>query len=173
MAERKARIELNKSQVDQWLRDFKDRIANAGEYLKAVYATIGFRDIMDHFDREEGPSGKWRRRSPATQRRYARIAAGELATDPGVARSAYNPSNKLLQLTGDMRKSILPGNADIKTQTSILVFANDPKSGRHDRGEEAIVGPSGAGRIPKRPFMWLSNETKKEMAKALTRMMRP
>lgn len=142
------------------------RLAEAAPILKRLYGTIGFRDIMAHFKKEEGPDGKWKPRSQFTQERYEAIRRGDAKPDPGVSRGAYSPTNKLLQLTGTMRSSVMPGNARRLDARSIIAWANDPKSGQHDRGKE-----SGFPRIPARPFMWLSNTAKRDVANAAARYM--
>src|SRR3990167_7444245 len=80
------------------------KLRSVSKLLRAVYGTIGYRDIIKHFEDESGPNGPWKPRSESTQKAYARIAAG--FGGPRTNKAKYNPSNKILQLSGDLRKSI-------------------------------------------------------------------
>lgn len=120
--------------------------------LRAVMATRGYRAIIEKFKDERGPDGAWAKRAPSTQQTYAEINDGRRPPPPGFPRAAFNPSNRLLQLTGLLRKSLMP--AALKSNTvdegrdSILLFSPVPYSGIHDEGDP-MRG------IPARTFMWL------------------
>lgn len=115
---------------------FKDKPS----LLRAAFVLAGFRDIQDHFKKESGPKGRWEPRKASTQESYARRNRYD---------ARYNPSNKLLQLTGSLRQSILASSALMQTENpnSIRVFAASSYGGKHDRGGK---------NTPKREFMWLS-----------------
>lgn len=143
------------------LKTIQSKGRNIAGILKAVFGTIGFRNLIEHFNKEEGPDGKWKARSPGTQLQYALIEAGKRKPPRGTPAAAYNPSNKILQLTGALRGSILPSNVENITQSSILIFSNSKYGGKHDRGED---------KMPKRTFMWFSQETLDRMAAASVQM---
>ena len=95
----------------QWDNLFKKLFAKMRDpkpYMKTAYATIGFKDIIDHFSTESGPDGRW---APLKYRKGA-----------------------ILQDTGNLRKSILPSNAKDAGATGIMVFANAPYGGYHNEG---------------------------------------
>jgi hypothetical protein len=138
------------------------RVSSAAvDFLTAAYMTLGLKNINDHFQHEQGPAGPWAPRKDATQRLYAAIQDGKRKPPKGTARAAYSPSNKLLQLTGNLRKSFLNGRVEKLTPTSILAFSPVPYSGRQDRGEKGSIA---------RPFMWLDPTTKQDMANLILRL---
>lgn len=119
--------------------------------LKAGYATFGYKDIIDHFDKEEGEGGKkWKKRKASTQRAY------KLRNKYN---KKYNPTNKLLQMTGALRQSILSGKkTNVKNvgRSGILVFSRVKYGGVHNYG-------SNKKNIPKREFMWLSGKSTQQI----------
>lgn len=86
------------------------KLKNPNAILATAYATVGYKDIISHFQDEAGPSGKW---TPSKR----------------VQRSG----GKTLQDTGNLRQSITPTNYRNETQ-AIRVFAAAPYGGIHDRG---------------------------------------
>lgn len=160
------------------------------ELLRVALSTRGYRDIIEHFEDERGPSGAWQKRKASTNRRYDQIrgalrtsgrrmtrrdarrkygsveqayAGGQMvyaATVGGIPRSAFSSGNKTLQLTGMLRKSILP--ASLKNQTKVLdkdkvlVFSSIEYSGQHDEGDATR-------NLPRRSFMWLSDQAVEDM----------
>lgn len=130
-----------------FLRDMKKKLQDPFALLKVGAMTYGFKDIIDHFSKEEGPEGKWPKRKESTQKAYAIM---------GKRHAKYNPSNRLLQLTGNLRKSLLPTSGNTKQQGryGILLFTNVPYAGRHNYGE---------GKTPKREFMFLSGPAQQQM----------
>ena len=155
-----ATIEFDDKDWKKFFWNMGSRLKDLTAILKRLYGTMGYKDILDHFKKEEGPEGKWKPRSQFTQERYEAIRRGAAEPPEGIARSAFNPSNRLLQMTGAMRSSILGHNSRTLDSRTILVWANDPKSGKHDRGVD-----TGFPKIPARPFMWLSNSMKQKIAR--------
>jgi phage gpG-like protein len=143
----KATIEAG--QWTSFLNGVSKNIKDPIGLLKAAFMTAGFADIINHFKNESGPTGRWKPRSATTQAQYALRAR----TD-----SRYSPSNKLLQLTGNLRKSILPNNTKRVGTAAIQIFANAEYSGKHDMGTD---------NMPQREFMWFSNEAKERMAQVI------
>ncbi len=152
----------------RFMRDLKSNMNKVNPILRGLYGTIGIADIFKHFEQESGPSGKWKPRSRATQARYRRIQQGKEKPPAGVARAAFNPENKILQMTGKLKGSILPTNTRPIGRNTILVWAHDPKAGKHDRGEDGELGI-----LPKRKFMWLSNDAKRRMINGLAELVMP
>lgn len=117
--------------------------------LRLGFSTAGFKDIIRHFRDEKGPTGKWPPRAKSTQEFYASMSK---------TNAKYNPSNKLLQMTGQLRNSLLPTNLKRKNREQLVFFSTDKKSGVHDRGYK---------HIPKRSFMWVSKKAKELMSKII------
>jgi phage gpG-like protein len=151
---------LDDTEIRAKLARIADKIKNGDSLLKSSFNIFGFRDIQSHFEQEKGPDGPWQKRSSFTQDMYAAISSGRRNVPKGmdVAAGAFNPSNKILQLTGRLRGSILPSGIKSEGKDAIRVFANAPYSGKHDRGDASK-------RLPKRQFMWLSQEATRKMAR--------
>ena len=136
-----------------YLNQLNGKLRDKVSLLKLSFSTYGFKDIIDHFKKESGSMGKWKKRDAKTQAAYARNPS-----------ATYNPSNKLLQLTGNLRGSILPSGIKKISSSAIQVFANASYSGTHDRGSKKK-------NIPKREFMWLCNRAKENMAKMILKLL--
>jgi phage gpG-like protein len=159
----KADIEIDTSEWDSFLSKMVVNLKRAQVHLKVAAQAFAFQDIIAHFRDEEGPEGKWAPRSQETQRRYAMIQSGQWRPPKGARAGSFTPTNKLLQLTGDMRKSLMPTEGGIKNVGSdaVMLFSNAEYSGRHDMG---------GGGIPARPFMWLSDATEEKMANTVLQL---
>jgi len=143
---------LEAGEWTSFLNGVRGKVQNPIALLKAAFMTAGFADIIKHFADEQGPFGKWKPRSAYTQAQYAI----RQKTD-----SRYNPSNKILQLTGNLRQSILPTNIKKAGTHSVEIFANSEYGGKHDRGEDGM---------PKREFMWFSDSAKERMAQVIANL---
>ena len=64
------------------------------KYVSSI-STFVFQDIMDHFDKEKGPEGRWHAWSQAYRTHMQKIGKG---------------ANRILQDTGRLRTSFQPGN---------------------------------------------------------------
>lgn len=142
-----------------FINEVSAKAKKADRLLEAAFMTHGFKDIIDHFEKEEGPQGKWPKRSPVTQDIYAAIQAGLRKPPAGSPRAAYDPGNKVLQLTGLLRKSLLGNRSNIKSMgtNAIKIFSPVKYSGQHDEGDATK-------NLPQRQFMWLSERAKDRMA---------
>jgi len=147
------------------IANLKHRARQPAAYLKRLADTIGFADIIDHFEQEEGPQGKWVPWSPlyamqrnkqgrSGARRRRQIAAGIPPT-----------GGKILQMTGHLRQSLLPGRAhsQIVSSNAVRLFSNVAYSGAHQYGNPLK-------HLPARPFMWISSGAKDAITKALTKI---
>lgn len=147
MAENVA-IKLDISQWDMFLLGLTNSLKSTSAYLQAAANTIGFKDIIDHFTKETDENEKWPPRAPSTQKMYAMLNKKS---------ATYNPSNKLLQLTGRTRSSLLPGRNNAKRYGthSVQIIAGTNYSGYLDEGTR---------NMPARPFMWFSSGAQEVMA---------
>jgi len=125
-------------------KNFKDKrlIAN-------MAGPIVFKDIISHFIGQKGPKSRWKKWSSE----YAKVAK-------------KRGQRMILQNTGRLRMGFLPGAWKKRTiikSKSILWFnamkvKGFPYAWAHD---------TGAGRLPKRSYMWLSNKGGELISKAV------
>jgi len=151
------KVILETREWDTFIAKVSGKLKDTGKLLSTVASLFAFKDIMDHFQQEEGPDSKWQRRSPSTQEAYSKIAAGIWKPPKGMRAGSFSPTNKLLQLTGNLRQSINPGTMK-QSSDSVTIFANAPYSAVHQEG---------GGGIPARPFMWLSDDAQDKMLDAM------
>jgi len=140
---------LKDEELKKFLEGLKTKLTDVTPYLKLAYSTFGYRDIISHFENESGPDGKWKPRSKATQMAYA---------IRGKTNAMYNPSNKLLQLSGMLRQSITESSYKNIDRLSVGIFSNKEYSGVHDLG---------SNKMPQRQFMWFSNGAMSNMVTLL------
>ena len=128
------------------------QIAERDERVIGILSAIVFRDVIEHFRRQEGPEDKWKDWSP----RYSAFMAS-------IGRSG----NKLLQFSGRLRNSFQPTNVR-KVSEGILWFNNAktakgfPYAAAHDQG-----GP----KLPQRQFMWLSEKATNDIEEQILRFL--
>ncbi len=156
-------VELDMTEWDVFLSKTAVNFKRAQAHLRVAAQAFAFQDIISHFRDEQGPDGAWAPRSGTTQARYAMIQSGQWKPPRGARAGSFNPTNKLLQLTGNLRKSLLPTEGEIKNIGSdgVMLFSNTEYSGRHDRG---------GGGIPARPFMWLSEQVQEKMVNTVLQL---
>ncbi len=107
-----------------------------------ISSVIVFKDIIEHFENEQGPQGKWVKWSEAYAMHLNKIGRG---------------GNKILQFSGRLRQSTQPQNWR-SINEGVMFFNNAktkdgfPYAQAHDQGGKE------KGRPPKRSFMWLSSK---------------
>lgn len=128
-------------------KNVKDIEEGHRAYVNAVGALV-FQDIMDHFDKERGPTKKWPGWSKVYAQRMARVGKG---------------GNKILQDNGHLRQSFKPTNWRKKSKG--LEWYNNARTAKgfpyayaHNEGSE------GGSPLPKREFMWLSKAAAERIA---------
>lgn len=147
-----------------WLRKLgrmEASLKSRARLLDKAFSVGGLPDLIQHFSKEEGPRGPWPKRKAFTQTWYQNVMTGKWRPPKGVARAAFNPANKLLQLTGALRKALLIPLIRTFGPDAIEVVARTSYAGKHDKGE---------GGLPRRQFMWLSDKAKRLMAKVVAGM---
>lgn len=156
-------VVLDATSWETFLKALSGKMDKSDQYLRAAAGTVGFKDIIEHFAEEKGPNGAWPIRSPSTKERYARILSGMSKPPAGTARGAFDPSNKLLQLTGLLRQSLMPGKGGIRSggKNAVVMFTNVVYARTHDEGR---------GPIPQREFMYLSEGGQQRMVDVLLGM---
>lgn len=133
---------IDAKEVDEFIRRLQEKLSkikNADRELAGLISVGVFRDIVRHFEKEEGPEGEWTPWSDAYAAHMKRIGKG---------------GNKILQDTGRLRQSLIQGTrAGVE---SGYLFINPAKT------------PSGfpyaAYHDQKREFMWLSENARENLA---------
>lgn len=144
-----------------FLTMLRHKTANANKILKAVFNVFGFKDIMEHFDKERGPEGPWAPWSEAyRQKREGKILKSVTRAELATIRQAGGGAPKILQLSGKTKQSIIPANVTDHGNSAIKVFALTEYSGQHDEGDPSK-------HLPKREFMWISEKASDLMLKGI------
>ena len=123
--------------LSSMVKNFKSVAERKGRYPGLLSAII-YSDIIEHFKLEMGPNGGW-------------VAWSEIYLSH--LQKIGRTGNKKLQFSGRLRNTFTP--AKYKPSTQGFLWFNDamtkgfPYAAAHDTGE---------GKLPARPFMWLSDK---------------
>lgn len=112
-----------------------DIINNRSAFVDNVIGIFVFQDIMSHFEKEQGPTGPWKQWSAS----WAKWSA-----DHGYS--------QILQKSGKLRQSFIPGNWRSKPDGIEWFNPARTKTGF----PYAYAHDTGGPKLPKRSFMWLS-----------------
>lgn len=159
-----ATLTFDDLEVRRFIEALINSMRDVSAELKTAADQAGFPDIISHFRDERGPDGAWQPRSQMTNMIYDLISAGKRKAPKGIAAGAFSSSNKLLQLTGSLRQSVLPARK--RDNLSVMLVANKEYARIHDKG-----GQTRFGMIPARPFMWLSDNAMEKMAQIFLGLM--
>lgn len=138
---------------DKEIQEFFDRLKKKGvdvdkgsKQLAAIISANVFRDIMAHFDQEEGPGGEgWATWSQMYAEHMDKRGRG---------------GNKILQDNGRLRQSFTPTNYRVVPGGAL--FYNSAKT--QDGFPYALAHNEGGGKLPARTFMWISEIAMEEVA---------
>lgn len=159
----------NLSDSDKFIKELEDKIAkvkNGNSIYRTLLSSIVFRDIMQHFKDEEGSDGPWEEWSDMYSDHMMKHGGG---------------LGRILQNTGRLRNSVTPGkvrnvpggylwynNAVTakkfeKTTKTTTVFGKTIskktiKTQKSGGFPYAYAHNEGGPKLPKRDFMWLSEE---------------
>jgi hypothetical protein len=147
-----ATISIDLTEWNSFLTSLGTNIKSTAPYLQTGANTFGFANVIRHFEDEQGPDSPWEPRTPGTQAMYAAIQNGTRQAPSGGRKGSYSPSNKLLQLTGRTKQSVLPGRGEIKRLNThaVKLIAGTEYSGYIN---------DGTNRMAARPFMWFDDRT--------------
>ena len=109
----------------------KDVVETRNRYAGLISVLV-FRDVIEHFEKEQGSKGPWAALSSKYERRR----------QPG----------KILQISGKLRQSFAPTNWK-STSEGLFWFNNAQTSSGFPY---AYAHDTGGKTLPKRDFMWLS-----------------
>lgn len=132
----------------RWMAQLVARIAKtqagARDYANLL-STVVFRDIIGHFEQEEGSKGPWTAWADVYADHMQRIGKG---------------GNKILQDSGRLRQAFTP--ASWRSVSEGILWYNPartrsgfPYAKAHDDGGKIL---------PKRDFMWLSDDARERLA---------
>ena len=120
-----------------------ERVHNPSNAMDRVGA-MGWRDVMDHFKRKEGPDGPWEPFSKNTTRKRGKMASAQLLQDTGTLRSSIKWRNE--------------GN-----QVVLYTACNYADYHEHQHKDY--------GRPPQRRFLWVSDITLKNILMYVTKFL--
>jgi phage gpG-like protein len=138
---------LDDAESQKWLKALREKIKKvegAADVFAGVLASVVFQDVNAHFKNEEGPDGPWKPWSDAYAEHMKEIGKG---------------GNNLLQDTGRLRNSFFPSN--YRRVSNGFIWYNPARVGKFPY---AYAHNEGGPKLPKRSFMWLSEETKEKIA---------
>ena len=110
--------------------------------LKSLVSVFGFKDVIDHFGKEQGEDGKWPALSPAYRK----------------WKSRKYPGRQKLVLSSRLRQSFLPANTRYEGNDGVAFFNPVEYADKHDLGKDGV---------PQRQFMWLSGRAMNQLERGL------
>ena len=140
-------VVLDDKQVKLFLRNMEKNLAKVKDgknQFLGILSAIIFKDVIRHFEKEEGPDGGWKTWSSIYREKMVREGKG---------------GNKILQDSGRMRQNFKPSN--YRSSDKGFLWFNDakvkgfPYAAAHDDGDG----------LPKREFMWLSDGALEDVTK--------
>lgn len=155
---------MAKQQIDATFEDKEvaDFLKTMDKRLKAVkgsekkfvglLSAIVFRDVQSHFDKEEGSDGPWGSWSVSYFDHLEKIG---------------RQNNKILQFSGNLRQNFKPGN--YKGTKDGPMWFNDAQT--KEGFPYAFAHDTGGGKLPKRDFMWLSDDAVEDISKQTLQFM--
>lgn len=149
-------VEFKSKEVEKFfkgLRKNQKDIEKRDRVFWGSLSSIAFKDVMDHFDKEKGPSAPWIEWSDFYFLRMLKKgkAGNKILQDTGVLRN----STSFVTDQGRIRKGFLLWNPATSKK-------GEPYAYNHD---------TGSGGMPQREFMWLSLKAIREMAKVTSEYM--
>lgn len=130
--------------MGQLIRRIGKTASGARDYAD-VLSTVIFRDIITHFEDEEGSKGAWTAWSDIYAEHMERAGKG---------------GNKILQDSGRLRQAFTP--TSWRNVTGGILWFNNART--RDGFPYAAAHDEGGKKLPKRDFMWLSDDAQARMA---------
>jgi phage gpG-like protein len=165
-------IEFKSEKVNRFMNELSIRMAmiKARDMeLAKLYSPIVFRDVIRHFEQEKGPDGPWQKWS----RSYLQAIAGLVAfrtfdgnvipiTDDNFLEQNKPPRSpgKILQDKGHLRQSFRLSN--VRQKAFGYEWFNPAKT--KEGFPYAAAHNEGGDRLPKREFMYLSDQAIDQIA---------
>lgn len=123
-----------------------DDIEKKNKVFWGALSAVAFRDVLDHFSKEQGESGPWKKWSSIYTAHMQRIGRA---------------SNKKLQFSGQLRQNVRLADSSSRIKQGQLLFnpaqtkKGFPYAKAHDEGGR---------KLPKRDYMWLSDKALNQMS---------
>lgn len=150
-----AEVEFDDKNIREFLLGIDTKLKNIKEgkreYLGLLSAIV-FRDIISHFQQEEGSEGKWKHWSDS-YKEYLEMKG--------------RSGNQILQYTGRLRNSFKPTN--VRSSSQGISWFNDAKT--KSGFPYAYAHNEGGEKLPKRDFMWASDKAQDSMAEQTLQFM--
>jgi phosphoribosylformylglycinamidine (FGAM) synthase-like amidotransferase family enzyme len=141
-------IEFQDKELKKTLRALSNNlkyVKNGEKKFVALMSSVVYADIMDHFKKEQGEDGAWQHWSFWYELQLARMG---------------RQGNKILQFNGKLRNNFKP--TDVKMTSQGITWFNDAKT--KSGFPYAFAHNEGGGKLPKRDFMWASDNAIEKMA---------
>lgn len=142
-----AEVEFESEEVKKFLADIirrKDEIQQ--RRAGVLFSAPVFRDVIEHFEEEKGPEGRWKKWSKFYKEKMEARGKG---------------GNKVLQDTGRLRNSFKPQK--YRATKDGFLWYNDAKVGKKNF-PYAYAHDTGGKQLPQRQFMWLSDKAMEKIA---------
>jgi phage gpG-like protein len=157
MAEYPIQTTFEDQQIQNFFKNMKSRLKDVKDGEKKYAAILSvhvFADIIKHFNQQEGSDGPWKDWSPSYKKYMDRIGKG---------------GNKILQWTGRLRNNFGRSSDEVSKKSlrvtnSNFTWFNNAKVGKKNF-PYAAAHDNGGPILPKRDFMWLSDDAAEKMAK--------
>lgn len=161
-------IQFDSEEVEKFIDELEQGVRNVKERESKFMNTMGliiYKDVIDHFEKEMGPDGKWKPWSDSysAYRKSLLTPGKKKRVDDRAAKKKEKPKYfAILQFSGRMRQNFKATN--YRTSGEFVYWYNNVKSkkgemysGKHDEG----IG------VPKREFMYLSENAKEQMLNSI------
>ena len=135
-------VEFQDAELKKFLSKLSEKLQQVKDGERkytALLSSVVFRDIIQHFEQEQGSEGKWQEWSASYRQHMEEIGKS---------------GNKILQFTGKLRNNFKPQN--VKRVREGLMWFNDAKT--KTGFPYAFAHNEGGSVLPKRDFMWLSDK---------------
>lgn len=155
MAEQQIDALFEDREVVDFLKSMRSRLAKVkGSEQKFVglLSAIVFRDVIEHFQNEEGSSGPWAKWSPSYRAHLKEIG---------------REGNQILQFSGRLRGNFKPEK--YRATASGPLWFNDART--KSGFPYAYAHDTGGPQLPQRDFMWLSDKAAEEISKQTLQFM--
>jgi len=148
-------IKFDDLEMKNWMTKAKLTLSRINGVMRSIVAVIGFSDIQDHFRSESGPDGAWAPLKEST------LAGRTSRTKWANKKAKGKRTHKILQDTGNLRQSVMPGRGGSQTVSNgIMLYTDVPYANYHDSDEART-------RLPQRKFMWISDQGQEKIAQAV------
>lgn len=144
-------VKFNAKKLESFLDGLDRGLKGVSSARKAYGGFIGkivFADVLDHFEKERGPDGKWKRWSDLYRERMVKQGKG---------------GNRLLQDSGRLRGGFQPGR--FRAQKGQVTYFN-PQKTKSGFPYAAHHNDGASDGSNSRRFMWLSKDALQDVSKA-------